>query len=84
MNLPRLGNAIIINNVSQSMPGSEADVKKLKEAYETVGFDVYVYKDCTVKVIVIFSPNKTRNVDNSKFIIKSRIVEKDLVIILMK
>ena len=54
MNLPRLGNAIIINNVSRSEPGSEADVKRLKEAYETVGFDVYVYRDCTVKVIVIF------------------------------
>ena len=52
MTLPRLGYAIIINNVSQSMPGSEVDVTKLKEAYETVGFDVYVYKNCTVKVIM--------------------------------
>ena len=50
MSLPWLGNAIIINNVSRSVPGSEADVKRLKEAYETVGFDVYVYKDPTAEV----------------------------------
>ena len=50
MTLPRLGHVIIINNVSSSMPGSEADVKRLKEAYETVGFDVYIYRDCTKQV----------------------------------
>ena len=52
MTLPRLGNAIIINNVSQTMPGSEVDVRRLKEAYETVGFDVYVYMDCTTQVSI--------------------------------
>ena len=50
MSLPRLGHAIIINNVSLSMPGSEDDVTALKDAYETVGFEVYVYRDCEVKV----------------------------------
>ena len=50
MSLPRLGNAIIINNVSRSVPGSEADVKRMKEVYETVGFDVYVYRDPTAQV----------------------------------
>ena len=52
MNLPRLGHAIIINNVSSSIPESETDVQKLKEAYETVGFDVYVYRNCTVQVTI--------------------------------
>ena len=51
MSLPRLGNAIIINNVSRSVPGSEADVKRMKEAYETVGFDVYVYMDPNAQVL---------------------------------
>ena len=50
MSLPRLGHVIIINNVSLSMPGSEDDVTALKDAYETVGFEVYVYRDCEVKV----------------------------------
>ena len=54
------------------MLGSEADVKRLKEADETVGFDVYVYRDCTMKVI-------------ASFIIDSQMKKmKDLVIILMK
>ena len=34
------------------VPGSEADVKRLEEAYETVGFDVYVYRDCTTQVSI--------------------------------
>ena len=50
MSLPRLGNAIVINNVSRSVPGSETDVKRLVEAYETVGFDVFVYRDPTTQV----------------------------------
>ena len=76
MTLPRLGHAIIINNVSQTMPGSEADVKRLKEAYEKVGFDVYIYRNCTVTVIVyFFSINKRLNYDHSKFTIKIYIVE---------
>ena len=50
MSLPRLGNAIIINNVSGSVPGSEADVKRLKETYEIVEFDVFIYRDPTAEV----------------------------------
>ena len=50
MSLPRLGNGIIINNVSRSAPGSEADVKRLKETHETVGFDVFTYRDPTAEV----------------------------------
>ena len=51
MSLPRLGNAIIINNVSRSVPGSQADMKRLVEAYKTVGFDVFVYRDPTTEVL---------------------------------
>ena len=50
MSLPRLGNAIIINDVFRSIPRSETDVKRLVEAYETVGFDVNVYRDPTAQV----------------------------------
>ena len=50
MSKPRLGNAIIINNVPRSVPGSKTDVKRLKEAYETVGFDVFDYSDPTTQV----------------------------------
>ena len=61
MTLPRLGNAIIINNVSRSLPESEDDVKRLKEAYETVGFDVSVYRDYTTKVsIYTFARDKCK------------------------
>ena len=35
------------------VPGSEADVKRLGEAYETVGFDVYIYRDCTTTQVSI-------------------------------
>ena len=55
MSLPRLGNAIIINNVSKSVPGSEADVKRLKEMYETVGFDVFIYRDPNAQVLSLIS-----------------------------
>ena len=51
MSLPRLGNAIIINNVSRSVPGYEADVKRLKEMYETIGFDVFIYRDPNAQVL---------------------------------
>ena len=32
------------------MPGSNKDVKALKEAYQTVGFDVQVHENCTTQV----------------------------------
>ena len=47
MYLPRMGQAIIINNVAAEMPGSMADVEALQAAYKDVGFDVYSYSDCT-------------------------------------
>ena len=50
MNLPRLGHAIIVNNVASEMPGSNEDVKALKESYETVRFDIQIHNDCNAQV----------------------------------
>ena len=50
MDFPRLGHAVIINNIASEMPGSNEDVKALKDAYETVGFDVQVHENCSVQV----------------------------------
>ena len=50
MSLPRLGNCVIVNNVSSTMPGSEMDVTALKEAFQAVGFEVHVCRDCDEKV----------------------------------
>ena len=32
------------------MPGSNEDVKALKESYETVGYQVQVHENCSVQV----------------------------------
>ena len=53
MYLPRMGQAIIINNVAAEMPGSLADVEALQAAYKDVGFDVYTFTDCTAEVSVL-------------------------------
>ena len=50
MALPKLGHAIIINNIASEMPGSKEDVKALTEAYQTVGYEVQVHENCTAKV----------------------------------
>ena len=50
MDLDCLGNVIIINNATDLMPGSEKDVTSLKDAFETVGFDVLLYSNCDIKV----------------------------------
>ena len=50
MNQPRLGNCIIINNVSSQLPRSDVDVEAMKSSCETVGLDVYVYRDCDKQV----------------------------------
>ena len=50
MNLPRLGFAVIVNNVASEMVGSRKDVASLKAAYETIGFDVHIYEDCSAQV----------------------------------
>ena len=38
MDLPRLGHAIIVNNIQGEVAGSASDVHALQRAYETVGF----------------------------------------------
>ena len=50
MKLPKLGHAVIINNIASEMPGSNEDVKALKEAYQAVGFDVQVHENCTAHI----------------------------------
>ena len=59
MNLPRLGHAVIINNIAGEMPGSNEDVKALREAYQTVGFEVQVHENCSSQVSSIFRFNWT-------------------------
>ena len=43
MSQPRLGIVMIIDKMST--PRSKADVARLKEAYDIVGFEVYMYND---------------------------------------
>ena len=50
MDLPRLGHAIIVNNIQAEIAGSASDVLALQRTYETVGFDVQVHTDCSYKV----------------------------------
>ena len=52
MLMPKMGHAVIINNVASEMCGSNEDVKALKEAYKTVGYEVQVHKDCTAQVLI--------------------------------
>ena len=53
MNLPKLGHAVIINNIASAMPGSNEDVKALRETYETVRFEVQVHENCTAQVFTL-------------------------------
>ena len=52
MTKPRLGVAIVIDNMST--PRSEADVAALHDAYDTAGFEVYIYRNCDSEVRYIF------------------------------
>ena len=65
MHRPRLGHAVIVNNVSSEMPGSKADVTALKAAYEAVGFDVQIHTDCNGQVKPPFK-KKIFNIGNFK------------------
>ena len=40
----------IINNVAREMPGVRSDLSDLKDAYETVGFDVEIHEDLDAQV----------------------------------
>ena len=50
MNLPKLGHAVIVNNVSKEIPGSNTDVAALKTAFDMVGFEVHVHSNCNSQV----------------------------------
>ena len=50
MTLPRLGHAVIVNNVASEMAGSLRDVDALVTAYETIEFDVQVHYNCDRQV----------------------------------
>ena len=50
MDKPKLGLAIIINNVQREIPGSENDVKALQAVYRMIGFDVEVHNNCSRQV----------------------------------
>ena len=39
-----------MNNVASEMVGSRKDVTALKVAYETIGFNVRIYEDCSAQV----------------------------------
>ena len=40
MNLPRLGSAVIVNNLASDVPETAQDLKALRSTLETIGFDV--------------------------------------------
>ena len=63
MHLPRLGHAVIVNNVASEMSGSMHDVEALVAAYEIVGFDVQVYYNCDtqVQISILFETTKLQN-----------------------
>ena len=53
MNLPKLGHAVIVNNVAKEMSGSMNDVKALEAAFRAVGSQVEVHTDMS-KIVSIF------------------------------
>ena len=53
MKLPKMGHAVIINNIASEMPGSNEDVEALKESYKTVGFEDHFHENCTVQVQIL-------------------------------
>ena len=57
MTKPRLGVSVIIDNVST--PGSEMDVSALQDAYDTAGFEVYVYRNCDSEVKIFLQKRRS-------------------------
>ena len=49
MTKPRLGIAIIIDNISTAT--HKVDVAAVRDAYDTAGFEVHVYRNCSLKVM---------------------------------
>ena len=54
MDRPKMGRAVIINNIHSESPESTVDVEALVETYEKVGFEVEVHNDCDVKASSTF------------------------------
>ena len=52
MPCPKMGHAIIINNVISEKPGTKKDVEALEATYKTMGFEVHVHNDCNDTVII--------------------------------
>ena len=50
MDLPRLGHAIIVNNVATEQEGTMKDVRALAEAFKILGFIVQVRLDLNQQV----------------------------------
>ena len=50
MPLPKLGYALIVNNVAAEFSGSVADVAALRGAYEKAGFNVRIKLNCSAEV----------------------------------
>ncbi len=50
MTLPKLGHAIIVNNVERDFPGSTLDVDAMTRAFEEMGLEVDDYPLCNQKV----------------------------------
>ena len=50
MIFPKLGHAVIVNNVAKEMPGSQVDVEALQAAYQKIGFKVHTHSDCSDQV----------------------------------
>ena len=73
MKNPRLGLAMIINNVERESPGSVADVKVLESAYNTIGFDVRAFNKCS-KQVTIFVKGKYNNVKEENYFVSATFV----------
>ena len=70
MDLPKLGHAVIVNNVAEEMPGSQVDVEALKSAYQTVGFDVHVHNNCTDSVKLLSGLNLKEYAQKNSLLLK--------------
>ena len=64
MDMPRLGHAVIVNNVATEFPGSMADVEALHNVYHQMGLEVQVYKDCDQNVSDVTLPLVTSCTSN--------------------
>ena len=72
MTLPRLGHAVIVKNITSELPGSKVDVEALRDAYDTVGFEVQVHEDCSIQVKSSEEKTKkahVKDINNSRQII---------------